>query len=163
MSSLGGLDRRSAERRVCMVVHAYYDEDPRVRRQAESLVRSGWEVDVIGLRRPGDTARVVVDGVRVRRIGIVRHQGASIATYLLEYLAFSIATACLLAAATLRGRRYDVAIAHTPPDWLAAALLPLRLAGAAIVLDMHEATPELYRSRFGRRTVAGLVAPIVGL
>jgi glycosyltransferase involved in cell wall biosynthesis len=146
-----------------MVVHAYYDEDPRVRRQAESLVERGWAVDVIGLRRPADAAEDFVGGVHVRRVPIGRHQGASLMTYLLEYLAFAVATAWLLAGATLRGHRYEIAIAHTPPDWLALALLPLRLAGAALVLDMHEATPELYRTRFGRRRLSHLVAPFVGL
>jgi hypothetical protein len=44
----------SKRRPICMIVHAYYEEDPRVRREAESLVAAGWEVDVIGLQHPGD-------------------------------------------------------------------------------------------------------------
>jgi len=31
-----------------MIVHAYYEEDSRVRREAETLVAAGWEVDVFG-------------------------------------------------------------------------------------------------------------------
>ena len=37
-----------------MVVHAYYDEDPRVRREAEALVAAGHQVDVFALRREHD-------------------------------------------------------------------------------------------------------------
>ena len=36
-----------------MIVHAYYEEDPRVRREAESLVAAGRPVQVLGLRQAG--------------------------------------------------------------------------------------------------------------
>ena len=66
-----------------MIVHAYYEEDPRVRREAESLV---------GERTPGRRPRAaapgrlpprsVLDGVHVRRLDVQRHQGAGLGTYL---------------------------------------------------------------------------------
>ena len=65
-----------------MIVHAYYDEDPRVRREAETLVEAGHEVDVFALRRPDDDASGTIDGVTVRRLGVQRHQGAGIRVYL---------------------------------------------------------------------------------
>ncbi len=40
-------------RPVLMIVHSHYDEDPRVRREAESLVAAGRPVVVLGLRLPG--------------------------------------------------------------------------------------------------------------
>jgi len=59
-----------------MIVHSYYDEDPRVRREAESLVAAGHAVDVFALRRADDTVEADVAGVHVRRLGVQRHQGA---------------------------------------------------------------------------------------
>ena len=59
-----------------MLTHSYYEEDPRVRREAEALVAAGRPVDVYGLRRPGEPAEVEVAGVRVHHLDVQRHQGA---------------------------------------------------------------------------------------
>jgi glycosyltransferase involved in cell wall biosynthesis len=132
-----------------MLVHAYYDEDPRVRREAESLVAAGRPVDVYGLRRDGDDAHGVLDGVTVHRLDVRRHQGAGLVTYLLEYAAFIVRASWALTKAHPR-RRYALVQVHTPPDVLAFAALPLRLTGVPILLDLHEAMPEFFRSRFPR-------------
>ncbi len=55
-----------APRPVLMIVHSYYDEDPRVRREAEAIVASGRPVLVLGLRRPGEPADGELAGVRIR-------------------------------------------------------------------------------------------------
>jgi glycosyltransferase involved in cell wall biosynthesis len=136
-------------RPVAMLVHAYYDEDPRVRREAESLVASGRPVDVFGLRRDGDDAHGVLEGVTVHRLDVRRHQGAGLSTYLLEYAAFLLRASWALTIAHPR-RRYALVQVHAPPDLLAFAALPLRLAGIPILLDLHEAMPEFFRSRFPR-------------
>jgi glycosyltransferase involved in cell wall biosynthesis len=130
-----------------MVVHAYYDEDPRVRREAEALVAAGIEVDVFALRRDGDDALGTVDGVTVRRLGVQRHQGAGLGVYLREYLSFLVRSGWALTRAQ-RGRRYGLVQVHSLPDFLAFAALPLRLAGVPLLLDLHEAMPEFFRSRF---------------
>jgi glycosyltransferase involved in cell wall biosynthesis len=127
-----------------MIVHAYYEEDPRVRRQAESLVAAGLEVDVLALRRPGDPPRAEIDGVRVRRLDVQRHQGAGLATYLLEYLPSSPGLARPVAPTA----RYGLVQVHTLPDFLVFAAMPLRLVGVPVLLDLHEAMPEFFRSRF---------------
>ena len=130
-----------------MIVHAYYEEDARVRRQAEMLVANGRPVDVFALRRPGAGAEDVVEGVRLRRLPVRRHQGAGIATYLAEYLAFFTRT-LFAATAAHRRRRYALVQVHTLPDFLVFAGLPMRLVGIPLVLDLHEAMPEFFRSRF---------------
>ena len=43
-------------RPVAMLTHSYYEEDPRVRREAEALVGAGRPVDVFALRREDDPA-----------------------------------------------------------------------------------------------------------
>src|SRR4029078_2099231 len=82
-------DAGPPRRPAAMIVHAYYEEDSRVRREAESLVARGRPVDVFALRRPGDQPIRGVDGVRVHRLDVQRHQGAGLGIYLREYLAFA--------------------------------------------------------------------------
>src|SRR4029453_5872602 len=47
-------------------------------------------------------------------------------------------------------RRYALVQVHTPPDLLAFAALPLRLAGVPTPPRPPEAVPEFFRSRFPR-------------
>jgi glycosyltransferase involved in cell wall biosynthesis len=136
-------------RPICMIVHAYYEEDPRVRREAETLVAAGWEVDVFGLRRRGEEPRAVVAGVNVHRLPVGRHQGAGLPVYLMEYGAFLV-RALWAATRAHRRRRYGLVEVHSLPDYLVFAALPMKLTGVPVLLDLHEAMPEFFRSRFPR-------------
>ena len=143
-----------------MIVHAFYDEDPRVRRQAESLVARGRPVDVFALRRRGDEPEGIVAGVRVHRLGVERHQGAGIRVYLAEYLAFFFKSAWAVTRAQRR-RHYALLEVHSPPDFLVLAGLWLRLTGVPVLLDCHEVVPELFRARFpglGNRLMRRILA-----
>ena len=139
----------SGLRPVCMIVHAYYEEDSRVRREAESLVAMGRPVDVFALRRPGDPPAGVIDGVALRRLDVQRHQGAGLGTYVREYLAFLFRAGWAVTRAHRR-RHYAVVQVHTLPDFLVFAALPLRIARVPVILDLHEAMPEFFRMRFPR-------------
>ncbi len=132
-----------------MIVHSYYEEDPRVRREAESIAASGRGVAVIGLRRPGLEATGELAGVRVHRIDVQRHHGAGVGVYLREYLSFLV-RAMVLAIRRHRHERYALVQVHSIPDFLVFAALPLRLVGVPVLLDLHEAMPEFFRSRFPR-------------
>jgi glycosyltransferase involved in cell wall biosynthesis len=132
-----------------MIVHAYYEEDPRVRREAETLTAAGWEVDVFGLRRPGESPSAVVAGVNLHRLPIGRHQGASLPIYLAEYGAFLLRS-MWAATRAHRHRHYGLVEVHSLPDYLVFAALPMKLAGVPVLLDLHEAMPEFFRSRFPR-------------
>jgi glycosyltransferase involved in cell wall biosynthesis len=130
-----------------MIVHSHYEEDPRVRREAESMVASGRPVVVVALRRPGQDPTGELAGVRIRRLDVQRHQGAGIGVYLREYLDFFM-RATWTAARLHRRERFALAQVASLPDFLVFAALPLRLTGVPVVLDLHEAMPEFFRSRF---------------
>jgi len=132
-----------------MIVHSYYEEDPRVRREAESLVGAGRPVVVLGLRKPDGPAESEVAGVRVQHLDVQRHQGAGLGVYLREYLSF-LARAMLAAVRLHRRERFALVQVHSLPDFLVFAALPLRLVGVPVLLDLHEAMPEFFRSRFPR-------------
>ena len=145
----GGMPPSAAGRPVLMLVHSYYEEDPRVRREAETLAAAGYAVTVLGLRRPGDPPSSSIAGVELRRLDVQRHQGAGLWTYLREYLSFLVRSAWR-AARLHRQRRFRLVQVHSLPDFLAFAALPLRVAGVPLILDLHEAMPEFFRTRFPR-------------
>jgi len=130
-----------------MIVHSYYDEDPRVRREAESIVGTGRPVVVLGLRKRGGPATSGVGGVSVRQLDVQRHQGARLGVYLREYLSF-LARAMFAAVRLHHQERFALVQVHSLPDFLVFAALPLRIVGVPILLDLHEAMPEFFRSRF---------------
>ncbi len=130
-----------------MIAHTYYEEDPRVRREAEALVDRGRPVDVIALRLVGDSPTATIKGVRVTRLDVQRHQGAGLLTYLREYLSFLL-RASWAATRAHRRRRYRVVQVHSLPDFLVFAALPLKMVGVKVILDLHEAMPEFFRTRF---------------
>jgi len=130
-----------------MIVHAYYEEDPRVRREAESLVAAGRPVLVLSLKRPELPADELLHGVHVRRLDEQRHQGAGLGTYLREYVSFVVRSGW--AAVKLHRRhRFGLVQVHSLPDFLVFAALPLKLVGVPVVLDLHEAMPEFFVTRF---------------
>jgi glycosyltransferase involved in cell wall biosynthesis len=136
-------------RPVAMLAHSYYEEDPRVRREAESLVADGWEVDVIGLRNDDAPERETLNGVNVRRLPVRRHQGAGLSVYLWEYGDFLVRS-LFAAAGAHRRRRYGLAQVHNLPDYLVFAALPLKMVRVPVLLDFHEPSPEFFRGRFPR-------------
>jgi glycosyltransferase involved in cell wall biosynthesis len=140
-------DDGPGKRPVLMIVHSHYEEDPRVRREAESLVASGRPVLVLGLRLPGQPETGELAGVRIRRLDVQRHQGAGIGVYLREYVAFFVRSGWT-AVRLHRRERFALVQVHSLPDLLAFAVLPLRIAGVPLILDLHEAMPEFFRTRF---------------
>jgi len=132
-----------------MITHSIYEEDYRVLRYAESLVQRGDSVEVFSLRsRPDLPKDEVIAGVKVHRIQDRFHKDAvSKAGLLLPVLRF-----CLLSAWKVTRRhwrqRYDIVHVHNIPDFLVFAAVYPKLAGAKIILDVHDIVPELFETKF---------------
>ena len=127
-----------------------YPYDRRVRQEAEALTAAGHEVTVCGPTGFGfDTPDEVIDGVRV-----LRHPqppaGRGIVSYLREY-ATSLWRIHRLMRRASRERPVDVVIVCSPPDLLILPALPIRRRGAAVILDHHDLSPELFALKFGDR------------
>ena len=138
--------------RVLILRQGHYPQDPRVQREALALVAAGHSVEVLCIRDAGSAgakqaARETVDGVRVHRLPLGRRRGGA-GRYLLDYGGFFGAATLATTLKQLR-RPYDVVQVNTLPDALVWAAWPARLLGAGILLDLHEAMPELFASRFG--------------
>jgi glycosyltransferase involved in cell wall biosynthesis len=131
-----------------------YPEDTRVRNVAESLAAAGHGIAVIAPRGRGQSARECLRGVEVHRYRTV-WAGGSPLSYVLEYGIAHLQLLARSSAALLRGA--DVLHFNGPPDTLAAAGLVARLAGRAVVYDMHDSGPELFEAKFGSSRAASVL------
>ena len=137
-------------RRICVLRHSYFPIDVRLRRQTNVLVSSGFEVDVVCLRLPGQRWRERVNGATVYRVPLSHHRGSRL-RYVGEYAA-SLFLLGIVATLLHLGRRYDVVQVNTMPDVLALGVLGIKLSGARLVLDINDLMPELYMAKFGATT-----------
>jgi len=131
---------------VCLVTQSDYQVDPRVRRKAEALVADGYTVDVLALRAARGEKHYTLNGVNVCTVSLGKKRG-SFARYVFEYAAFFL-WAFVRVPLQMRKRRYAVIDVNTLPDFLIFAPAIARRMGAKLVLDMHEITPEFYRSKY---------------
>jgi glycosyltransferase involved in cell wall biosynthesis len=126
-------------------VQNYYELDPRVRREAETLAKEGYQVDVVALRM-GETTRAAIHGsnIRLYTFPMKKHR-AGIFRYMWEFLAFFIFSSVFLTWRTLT-KRYSVVQVCNIPDFLVFSALVPKLFGAKVIFDMHEVMPELFMS-----------------
>ena len=133
--------------RVAMLAYAFYESDNRVRRYAETLSRRGDIVDVISLRRKGETEYNELNGVRIFRIQERTRNEKSKLTYLLRIISFLFRSFFVLSRKHI-DNPYDIIHVHSVPDFeIFAAIIP-KLTGAKIIIDIHDIVPELYAAKF---------------
>ncbi len=132
---------------VCMLSYSIYDFDNRVMRYAETLAGRGDSVDVIALRRKGDSSADVVQGVNVFRIQERSQPESGQLMYILRVLLFFLRATLFLSRKQLI-RRYRLVHVHSVPDCMVfAAWLP-KFMGGKVILDIHDILPEFYASKF---------------
>lgn len=132
--------------RACHLVYGYYPKDPRVRREVLTLQRAGHQVEVIAVQDGTEPREDRIDGVSVHRIPLPIRRGGR-TRYLYQYATFFLVASALLTVLHLR-RRFELIHVHSLPDFLVFAALIPRTSGARVVLDLHEAMPEILRARF---------------
>jgi glycosyltransferase involved in cell wall biosynthesis len=139
--------RERPARRVCMIVMSRYPNDERVRREACALARAGIAVDVICQRAEGESAREQFGLVTAWRV-MRQSDKESVGRYLWVSARFMLAAVLKLHQLSLR-RRYHAIQAHNMPDFLIfAGLFHRLLRGTPLVLDLHELSVELFRSKW---------------
>jgi glycosyltransferase involved in cell wall biosynthesis len=133
--------------RIGMVAYTFYETDNRVMRYAETLARTGHEVEVFALRRPGALSEEMVNGVRVLRLQHRHYDETTRFSYAWKLLQFFVRSFLCVSARDIR-KKYDLLHIHSVPDMLVfTALLP-RLRGTPVILDIHDILPEFYASKF---------------
>ena len=134
--------------RIAMVAYTHYTTDARPRRAAEALVGRGDSIDFFALAEADRPLDETLNGVELHRLDLPRYRGGNALQYLRSYLGF-FARALLRVTAQHARKRYDVVYVHTMPDAMAFCGAFAKLAGARLVLDVHDTMPELYQSKFG--------------
>lgn len=133
--------------RVCIVRHTDYYEMP-IRREAEALLAAGFDVEVLLMRGPDTPLREVVNGVRITRLPSSLRKSSKL-SYVFDYGRFFVLASAKLTARHLR-RRYAAIQVNTMPDFLVFSAAIPKLLGARVVAFMHEPSPELAETRFGK-------------
>lgn len=136
-------------KKICILRHAYFPDDPRVRKEAYALEEAGYEVDIICLRRKGQKAREMVNNIRVSRIPL-SHKREGLFRYFYEY-AVSFCVMSIVLTYRMLKRRYNCIQVHTMPDVLVFSTFIPKLLGAKVLLDLHEPTPELWITKYGEK------------
>jgi glycosyltransferase involved in cell wall biosynthesis len=132
---------------ICMVVHANYKNDTRVRREAEALIGAGYSVDVISLNGGNDDDFELFAGVCIYRVNLSRSINRGKTAFILEYLSFFVRAMMKLSRLFIK-KRYCLIFCHNIPNFLVFSTILPKLFGAKIVLDMHDTMPELYKLMF---------------
>lgn len=139
-------NRTVQSRCIAMIVFSYYPADPRVRREAEALAKSGCCVDILCLKGKTEKSRDSVDGVSVYRLPLQRKRGGKL-RYIWEYFSFIVLAFCLITYLHIR-KRYRIVHVHNMPDILVISALIPRITGARIILDLHDPMPEVYQAKY---------------
>jgi glycosyltransferase involved in cell wall biosynthesis len=124
--------------------------DRRVWQEALALRDAGYGVSIICPTGRGfDSKYEVIDGVHIWRYDLpIEGEGAL--GYLVEYSAALAWTFCL-SLKIFFTRGFDVIHACNPPDLFFLIGAFFKLFGKKFVFDHHDANPELYEAKFGRR------------
>ena len=138
-------------RRVLMLVENLPSPfDRRVWQEACTLRDAGYQVSIVCPTGRGyDKKHEVLDGIAIWRYDLPV-EGSGALGYLVEY---GIALFCTfwLSAKIFWTRGFDVVHACNPPDLFFLIGAFYKLFGRKFVFDHHDANPELYEAKFGRR------------
>ena len=148
---LGGTSMGRKLRVLIIVENLPVPFDRRVWSEATTLRDAGHTVSVICPKSPNyPQAHEVIDGIAIYRHPLpVEARGA--AAYFIEY-PIALLWEFLLALRIWRRHGFDVIHACNPPDLIFLIGLFFKIfAGKSFVFDHHDANPEFYEAKFGRR------------
>jgi glycosyltransferase involved in cell wall biosynthesis len=146
-----GRKKAAMPRRVLMLVENLPSPfDRRVWQEASALRDAGYAVSIICPTGCGyDSRYEVIDGIPIWRYALPM-EGEGPAGYAVEYLTAILKTFFLSWRVFFR-QGFDVVHACNPPDLLFLIGGFWKLFGKKFVFDHHDANPELYEAKFGRR------------
>lgn len=126
--------------------------DRRVWQEACALRDAGYTVSIICPTGRGCEARFeAIDGIHIWRYRLPTEAAGALG-YLVEYSA-ALFWSFVLSLRVLRARGFDVIHACNPPDLFFLIGGFYKLFGKKFVFDHHDANPELYIAKFGRKDV----------
>jgi len=133
-------------KRICIVRRKYYPWQKNVRRDAEALVKAGYQVDVICTGHKAQKPFEVLNGVHIYRT-ITPYNRDNSLLVLYDYITFFILSFLKLTWFDLR-KHYAVIEINTMPDFLVFITVICRLLGSKVILYMFEDMPGLFMSSY---------------
>lgn len=130
-----------------MLLNAPYPADIRVKKEAQALLKAGWLVHLICLRKKGQSYTEVLEGIEIKRIdaGKNNYQLAFWDVIMSMTFVHPLFKRSILALA--KQQSFDLIHVHDLP-LVGTALKIKRLLGIKVVADMHENYPEALRTWF---------------
>lgn len=146
---------RGKLKRYCMIVYATYPlGETRVQREAEALLRHGYEVDVICLRLADDLPVDNYKGVRIYRekyhFPLFGSNKKGLGARFLNYIRFFFSAAARVTQLHFQ-HKYDVIHVHNLPDFLVLSAFIPKMMGVPVILDLHDLMPEFFAGRFKKQ------------
>ena len=127
--------------------------DDRVWKEAQTLRDHGYRVMVIcPTAGSHPVGYELLDQIHIYRYPMLC-EGSGMLGYFCEY-AWALFCQLLLALWVFARRGFDVIQGCNPPDTVFLVALPFKLFGVKYIFDNHDASPELYESKFARRDSA---------
>jgi len=124
--------------------------DTRVWNEARSLQTNGYDVTVLCPRAKGCSAPYeFLEGVHIYRHPTAK-EGNSPFGYLFEY-GYALAWELLYSWWIFMRRGFRVIQGCNPPDDIFLVALPFKLFGVKYIFDHHDASPELYLSKYEKK------------
>jgi glycosyltransferase involved in cell wall biosynthesis len=124
--------------------------DRRVWQEATTLRDAGYAVSIICPTGKGYEKKYeAIDGIDIWRYPLPAEAEGALG-YALEYFA-ALSWTLLLSLKVFFGKGFDVIHACNPPDLFFLIGNFFKLFGKKFVFDHHDANPELYEAKFGRR------------
>lgn len=133
--------------KACLLAYKFYECSPSLMQFASSFADQGDEIDVICLGRDNQPEFATYDGVNVYRLQHRVTDEKSPITYLLRILKFLLRAAIFLSKKHVT-QPYDLIHVQNVPDFLVFAAVVPRMLGVPVILDVHDAVPEFYASKF---------------
>lgn len=130
-----------ATKNVCMIVLSHYEGDPRVKREANTLIKNGYNVYCISLRKEGEPKTTIVEEVKVIKTmkWLQKFPQGTLLRYLFGFTFFIIGSFFKLIKLNITGVKFDILHFHNPPDHLVFTGIFHRLfKRSKIILDRHE-------------------------
>ncbi|HEY6294533.1 MAG TPA: glycosyltransferase, partial [Streptosporangiaceae bacterium] len=137
---------RRAERRpriLLLVENVPLTRDHRLRKQASTLLASGFDVTVICRTHPGN--RTCVPGTRILQYP-APPEGTGLLAFAVEY-GYSVVMAAALTGWSLVRRGFDVLQVASTPDVYFLIAAPCRWLGRPVIFDFRDPSPETYDAR----------------
>ena len=136
------------------MAYTEYPWDPRVRGESETLAREGYEVHAIAVRPKSGRSPSMLNGVFLWEVPLSTRRGGKV-RYAFQYAMFLVLSSLMLFRLH-REEAFDLVHVHSLPDFQVFSTLPLKFQRIPVLLDLHEAMPEILQARFRLRPSAFL-------